>query len=66
VTQPKPAAGRDPAQEEPAPALVNLGALAEDLMGRALAGVDETTTRAMHDGLRIIKANLKNELNSGA
>jgi hypothetical protein len=36
------------------------------LMGRALAGVDETTTHAMHDGLKIIKANLKNELNSGA
>jgi MarR family transcriptional regulator, transcriptional regulator for hemolysin len=52
--------------EKAAPALVNLGALAEDLMGRALAGVDETTTHAMHDGLKIIKANLKNELNSGA
>ena len=35
-------------------------------MGRALAGVDETTVRAMHDGLKIIKANLKNELTAGA
>ena len=35
-------------------------------MGRALAGVDETTIRAMHDGLRTIKANLKNELTSGS
>jgi MarR family transcriptional regulator for hemolysin len=49
-----------------APALVSLGALAEDLMGRALAGVDETTVRAMRDGLAIIKANLKTELTPGA
>ena len=35
-------------------------------MGRALAGVDETTIRAMHDGLTTIKANLKNELIAGA
>ena len=52
--------------EKAAPALVSLGALAEDVMGRALAGVDETTIRAMHDGLKIIKANLKNELIAGA
>jgi hypothetical protein len=35
-------------------------------MGRALAGVDETTIRVMQDGLRTIKANLKNELTPGA
>jgi hypothetical protein len=35
-------------------------------MGRALAGVDETTTRAMHDGLMTMKANIKNELIAGA
>src|SRR5271157_971601 len=52
--------------EKAAPTLVSLGALAEDLMGRALAGVDETTIRVMHDGLKIIKANLKNELIAGA
>ncbi len=52
--------------EKAAPALVSLGALAEDLMGRALAGVDETTIQAMHDGLKIIKANVKNELIAGA
>jgi hypothetical protein len=46
--------------------LRDLGALAEDLMGRALAGVDETTTRAMHDGLMTMKANIKNELIAGA
>ena len=48
------------------PALVDLGALAEDLMGRALAGVEESTVRAMHDGLKTIKANLKHELTAGA
>jgi len=52
--------------EKAAPALKELGALAEDLMGRALAGVDETTVRVMHDGLKTIKANLKNELTAGA
>jgi MarR family transcriptional regulator, transcriptional regulator for hemolysin len=49
-----------------APTLVRLGALAEDVMGRALAGVDETTVRAMQDGLKTIKANLKTELTPGA
>jgi MarR family transcriptional regulator, transcriptional regulator for hemolysin len=48
------------------PTLVSLAALAEDLMGRALAGVDELTIHAMHDGLTIMKANLRNELIAGA
>src|SRR5271170_7265448 len=52
--------------EKAAPALVSLGALAEDVMGKALVGVDETTIHAMHDGLKIIKANLKNEMIAGA
>ena len=52
--------------EKAAPALVSLGALAEDLMGRALAGLDEDEIRAMHDGLKTIKANLKTELTLGA
>src|SRR6202142_88567 len=52
--------------EKAAPALRDLGALAEDLMGRALAGVDESTVRAMHDGLMTMKANIKNELIAGA
>ena len=52
--------------EKAAPALKELGALAEDLMSRALAGVDEKTVQAMHDGLKTIKANLKNELTAGA
>jgi MarR family transcriptional regulator, transcriptional regulator for hemolysin len=52
--------------DKAAPALKELGALAEDLYGRALAGVDESTIRAMHDGLMTMKANLKNELIAGA
>jgi MarR family transcriptional regulator for hemolysin len=48
--------------EKAAPRLVSLGALAEDVMGRALAGLDATAVRAMQDGLTTIKANLKNEL----
>src|ERR1700728_3297289 len=52
--------------ERAAPALRDLAALAEDLMGRALAGVDESTVRAMHDGLTTMKANIKNELIAGA
>jgi MarR family transcriptional regulator, transcriptional regulator for hemolysin len=51
--------------EKAAPALKELGALAEDLMGRALAGVDESTIGAMHEGLITMKANLKNELIAG-
>jgi MarR family transcriptional regulator for hemolysin len=52
--------------EKATPALVGLAKLAEDLMGRALAGVDETTIRVMQDGLKTIKANLKAELTPGA
>jgi MarR family transcriptional regulator for hemolysin len=48
--------------EEASPTLAKLATLAEDVMGRALAGVDETTIRVMQDGLMTIKANLKNEL----
>ena len=44
----------------------DLGALAEDPMGRAIVGVDELTVRAMHDGLMTMKANIKNELIAGA
>ena len=51
--------------ERAAPALKELAALAEDLMGRALTGVDERTIRAMHDGLMTMKANIKNELIAG-
>src|SRR5208282_303107 len=47
--------------DKAAPTLVSLGALAEDVMGRALAGVDETTIRVMQDGLKTIKAALSEQ-----
>jgi MarR family transcriptional regulator for hemolysin len=52
--------------EKAAPALSALGALAEDVMGRALSGLDERAIRTIRDGLMTIKANLKNELHPGA
>ncbi|MBV9289899.1 MAG: winged helix-turn-helix transcriptional regulator [Hyphomicrobiales bacterium] len=52
--------------EKSAPTLARLAELAEDVMGRALAGLDERQIRAIHDGLKTIRANLRNELNSGA
>jgi len=52
--------------EKAEPTLRELGLLAEDVMGHALAGLDDETIRAMTDGLATIKANLKHELNSGA
>jgi len=52
--------------EKAEPILRQLGLLAEDVMGRALAGLDDKTIRAMTEALMMIKANLKHELNSGA
>ena len=52
--------------EKAAPALRELAALAEDVMGRALSGLDDDEIRALHKGLTTIKANLKIELHSGA
>jgi MarR family transcriptional regulator for hemolysin len=52
--------------EKAAPTLKSLGALAEDLMGRALSGLDEETIRTLHGGLTKIKANIKTELHLGA
>ena len=52
--------------EKAAPTLSALGALAEDVMSRALDGISEDSLRAMLSGLSAIKANLKNELHSGA
>jgi MarR family transcriptional regulator for hemolysin len=49
-----------------APTLSALAVLAEDVMSRALVGVDENAIRAMSTGLAAIKANLKNELHPGA
>jgi len=48
-----------------APKLERLGGLGEALMSKALAGLDETTIAALTQGLRRIKANLKNELSCG-
>ena len=52
--------------EKAAPALSALGALAEDVMGRALAGLDEKAIQTILQGLATIKANLKFELHPGA
>ena len=51
--------------EKSGPTLARLAELAEDVMGRALAGLDTARIRAMSDGLKTMRANLKNELNSG-
>lgn len=51
---------------EAIPALGALGALAEDVMSCALAGVDDATVEALLNGLATIKANLKSELHPGA
>ena len=50
--------------DKAAPTLEQLGALGEDLMGRALAGVDAKAVSAMTACMARIKANLKAELNS--
>ena len=52
--------------EKALPKLKVLGALAEDVMGNALSGLDEDAIVALHGGLARIKANLKNELHLGA
>ena len=51
--------------ERAEPALGELALLAEDVMGRALAGLDDKAIQALVDGLTTIKANLKRELNAG-
>ncbi len=51
--------------EKAAPKLKVLGALAEDVMGRALSDLDEDAIAALQGGLARIKANLKNELHLG-
>jgi MarR family transcriptional regulator, transcriptional regulator for hemolysin len=52
--------------EKALPKLKVLGALAEDVMGKALSGLDEDAIVALHGGLARIKANLKNALHLGA
>lgn len=51
--------------EKAQPTLKALGALAEDVMGRALSGLDEPATRSLQNGLKTMKINLKNELRLG-
>lgn len=51
--------------ERAAPALEKLGHLGEDLMGSALAGLDDSAIHGLTEGLRKIKTNLKTLLNSG-
>lgn len=45
------------------PTLERLGALGEELMGRALAGLDAAAIAQMTERMNRIKSNLKNELN---
>jgi MarR family transcriptional regulator for hemolysin len=52
--------------DKAAPTLQGLGVLAEDVMARALSGLDDKTVSELHEGLTAIKANLKSELHSGA
>jgi MarR family transcriptional regulator for hemolysin len=52
--------------DEAIPTLSALAVLGEDVMGRALAGLDDTTIEAILKGLTTIKANLRSELHSGA
>lgn len=52
--------------EKALPKLKVLGTLAEEVMGKALSGLDEDGIVALHGGLTRIKANLKNELHLGA
>jgi MarR family transcriptional regulator for hemolysin len=52
--------------EKAAPALSTLGVLAEDMMAKALAGLDESTIETIKNGLTAIKRNIKTELNPGA
>src|SRR5271165_4121924 len=51
--------------EKAAPKLKVLGALAEDILGRALSGLDDENIDALHFGLTRMKANLKTELHLG-
>ena len=52
--------------DEAIPALSALAVLAEDVMTRALAGLDDGAVETILKGLATIKANLKSELHSGA
>jgi DNA-binding MarR family transcriptional regulator len=51
--------------EEAAPTLQRLGDLAEAVMARALAGLDDEAIAGLIAALQRIKTNLKNELTGG-
>ena len=51
--------------EKAGPTLEKLGALGEDLMGRALAGLPPETLACLRQGLERIRLNLKHELHPG-
>ena len=51
--------------EKAAPKLKVLGALAEDILGKALSGLDDESIDALESGLTRMKANLKTELHLG-
>jgi MarR family transcriptional regulator, transcriptional regulator for hemolysin len=48
-----------------APVLKALGGLAEDLMEKAMSGLDPASLETMRKGLETMRANLKTELHSG-
>jgi MarR family transcriptional regulator for hemolysin len=48
--------------EKATPTLERLGALGEELMGRALAGLDAAAIAQLTERMKLIKTNLKNEL----
>ncbi len=47
------------------PTLERLGSLGEELMGRALAGLEPQTLASLRQGLERIRCNLKSELQAG-
>lgn len=51
--------------EEATPTLARLDALGEDVMARALSGLDEAAIAGLRAGLQRIKSNLKTELSNG-
>jgi MarR family transcriptional regulator for hemolysin len=48
------------------PTLEKLGALGEDMMGRALAGIDAEAQASLRQSLERIRKNIKTELQAGA
>jgi MarR family transcriptional regulator for hemolysin len=51
--------------EKAGPKLEELSALGQEIMGKALDGVDDETRDKIRDGLERMRANIKNQLKSG-